>query len=109
MRGDWARALFAGVLAVALLLPSLDFCICANDLGLSDATPLAAAATVASAPSRDADDCSGVYCHCLHPAGLARLDLVALETIVTDARVDWAIPDSLRPIPGETLLRPPRV
>jgi hypothetical protein len=109
----WTRAIFAGVLAVALLLPTIDLCICAEDVAGSvqaAATVMADAAPDAAAPcqSEDGNSAACQYCHCFHLAGMARIERVTLDAAMIHAAPAWTSQDSLYPPPAFSLLRPPR-
>lgn len=105
----WARAVFACVLAIALLVPTIDTCVCATDLGAPQVA--SSQANKPAASSHDDEAAKGSpchYCHCSQPVGVTRLERVALGTAVSDANEGWASPDALHPAPSSTLLRPPR-
>ena len=109
----WTRTMFAAILAVALLLPTIDLCICAEDLaGSAQAATLAATADAAqdAAPCQPAGgkDAACQYCHCFHLAGMARTERVALGAVISHAGPAWASLASVYPPPAFTLLRPPR-
>jgi hypothetical protein len=109
----WTRAIFAGILAVALLAPTIDLCICAEDLAGSAQAATALPADMAqdaAAPCQSEDGKSAAcqYCHCFHLAGMARMERVALGTAISQAGPAWTSLASVYPPPAFNLLRPPR-
>ena len=106
----WARAVFACVLAIALLIPSID--TCAADFNLGNASQAAVALpAVSQVDNLSGESSKGTpchYCHCSHPVGLVRAERTVLGAAVSDAKLGWVPPDALHAAPAFTLLRPPR-
>lgn len=98
--------LFACVLALGTLLPTVDFCICAADFGYERAQ--SAVALTDQAPVSNNVDKSCLHGHCFHGVGIAQM---MVHSFVTSERKLTAMvsPSSLPPAGLQTqLLRPPR-
>jgi hypothetical protein len=104
----WTRAIFVCLLAVGLLLPTIDICVCAADLGMASDMQTAALDDSASHGLEEKGGAPCRACHCLHVAGLARMERIVLGTVVADAGLAWTRPDAVHTAPAFALLRPPR-
>ena len=108
LRGKF-NGLLAVLLVVALVLPTIDTCICAADLGLAD--PAQTSAAQSAVVSHDSEGVKGGLCqncHCFHLAGLVRMERVMLGATISSNLTAWAVPEAPDTVPGFTLLRPPR-
>lgn len=103
------NGLLAALLVVALVLPTIDTCVCAADFGTGE--PVEISAVQVAVPSHDSGNSKGMLCqncHCFHLAGLVRIERVMLGTKISSSRTAWATPEAPDTVPGFTLLRPPR-
>ena len=101
--------LLAVLLVITLILPTIDTCICAADLGMAD--PVEISAVQSAVPSHDSGNIKGGLCqncHCFHLAGLVRMDRVMLGTTISSNLAAWAVLEAPYTAPGFMLLRPPR-
>jgi len=111
----WSGTLLAGLMALALLVPTIDSFICIADIG--QPTQVASAQNVQTAkqfpaqPQQDQDDVDPLcpHGHCHHWVGVTRLaervDLKPSAKILEPVRGDYDSPPSA---PRTELLRPPR-
>ena len=116
MQQSWIRALFALCLAVALLLPTFDTCICATDLNTAGfpkaSQEFVSVAAAVSGGQLYPDDGVGapcVNCHCFHGVCIAKSDRVTFETKLSSLESSQARLSHPSAAPPVELLRPPRV
>lgn len=103
-----ARAVSALVLALALLIPTIDICICAADLNLAAPGQTAMLEDEAAHDKESATGSPCRACHCFHAVGVMRLERVALGADASGTRQAWSPLDAVHAAPAFTLLRPPR-